>query len=92
MRSRILVWIILVLTVLALWIDIPPIKQLSSLKILDRRINVLGLFPLRLGLDLQGGTELILETQMDKIDSQNRDSALESAKQVLERRVNLYGV
>src|SRR3989338_541381 len=92
MRSRILVWIILVLTVLALWIDIPPIKQLSSLKILDRRINVLGLFPLRLGLDLQGGTELILETQMDKIDSQNRDSALESSSDLIEKRVNLYGV
>lgn len=92
MRPRILVWIILVLTVLALWIDIPSIEQLPYLKILGRRINILGLFPLRLGLDLQGGTELILETQMDKIDSQNRDSALESAKQVLERRVNLYGV
>lgn len=48
--------------------------------------------PLKFGLDLQGGTELILETQMDKIDPQNRDSALESAKNVLERRVNLYGV
>ncbi len=29
---------------------------------------------------------------MDKIDPKNRDTALESAKQVIERRVNLYGV
>ena len=49
-------------------------------------------FPLKLGLDLQGGTQLVLETQMDKIEPQNRDSALESAKDVLEKRVNLYGV
>lgn len=92
MRPRILIWIILVVTILALWIDIPFIKHLPSLKILGKKINILGLFPIKLGLDLQGGTELILETQMDKIDLQNRDSALESAKQVIERRVNLYGV
>lgn len=49
-------------------------------------------FPLKLGLDLQGGTQLVLEAQMDKIEPQNRDSALESAKNVLEKRVNLYGV
>lgn len=54
--------------------------------------NWLGKFPLKLGLDLQGGTELVLQTQMDKIDLGERDAALESAKQVIERRVNFYGV
>lgn len=54
--------------------------------------NLLGRFPIKLGLDLQGGTELVLQTKMDKINAPDRDSALESARQVIERRVNLYGV
>ncbi|MBI4036364.1 protein translocase subunit SecD [Candidatus Daviesbacteria bacterium] len=55
-------------------------------------VNFLPFFPLKLGLDLQGGTQLILQAQMDKIEEQNRDSALESARQVIEKRVNLFGV
>ncbi|MBI2330094.1 protein translocase subunit SecD [Candidatus Daviesbacteria bacterium] len=92
MRPRVTLWIILILTILALWADSPPFKQVPALKVLDKKINILGVFPLKLGLDLQGGTELILETQMDKIEPKDRDNALESAKNVIERRVNLYGV
>ncbi|OGE19047.1 protein-export membrane protein SecD [Candidatus Daviesbacteria bacterium RIFCSPHIGHO2_02_FULL_41_10] len=92
MRPRVVLWIILILTILALWIDIPPLQKAPTVKILGKQVNFLGIFPLKLGLDLQGGTELVLETQMDKIAPGNRDSALESAKNVLERRVNLYGV
>lgn len=54
--------------------------------------NLLGRFPIKLGLDLQGGSELVLQTKMDKIKPEDRDTALESARQVIERRVNLYGV
>jgi len=79
MRSRYVLWIIVVLTVFAIFVDLPAFPS---------KVN----FPLKLGLDLQGGTQLILETQMDKIDPASRDSALESAKNVIERRVNLFGV
>lgn len=92
MHPRVILWTIIVLTILAIWINIPPIPQPPALKILGKRIEFLGKFPIKLGLDLQGGTELILETQMDKIVSQDRDNALESAKNVIERRVNLFGV
>jgi preprotein translocase subunit SecD len=54
--------------------------------------SYLGKVPLKLGLDLQGGSQLVLETQMDKINPVDRDNALESARQIIERRVNLYGV
>lgn len=88
MRSRLSLWIIVIITALAVLVDIP---SLPSFKFLDKTIQ-LPSFPLRLGLDLQGGTQLILQTQMDKIDPASRDSALESAKDVIERRVNLFGV
>ena len=87
MRSRYALWTIVIFLVFAVFIDLP---SFPAIKILGKRVQLN--FPLKLGLDLQGGTELILETQMDKIDSQNRDSALESAKNVIERRVNLFGV
>lgn len=87
MRSKYVLWIIAVLLVFSVLVDIP---SLPPIKILGRKIQ--PNFPLKLGLDLQGGTELVLEAQMDKIDPQNRDSALESAKNIIERRVNLFGV
>ncbi|MBU1322846.1 protein translocase subunit SecD, partial [Patescibacteria group bacterium] len=42
--------------------------------------------------DLQGGTHLLLQADMDNIDPNDRATALESVKQVISRRVDLYGV
>lgn len=44
------------------------------------------------GLDLQGGTEVILQADMTEIPESDRSDALESAKEVISRRVDLYGV
>lgn len=46
----------------------------------------------RKGLDLEGGTSITLKADMKDISSDKRDSALESAKDVIERRVNFFGV
>ncbi len=44
------------------------------------------------GLDLQGGTHLVLEADMANIKNEDKDRALESARQVVARRIDLYGV
>ncbi len=44
------------------------------------------------GLDLEGGTSITLKANMDGISASKRDSALDSAKAVIERRVNFFGV
>lgn len=44
------------------------------------------------GLDLQGGTEVTLEADMSGVETQDRQDALDSAKEVIARRVDLYGV
>lgn len=49
---------------------------------------ILYLFPLRLGLDLQGGIHIVLEAR----DAQVTDEAIEGAMAVIERRVNALGV
>jgi preprotein translocase subunit SecD len=46
----------------------------------------------RLGLDLQGGTHLVLQADMSKAPGQDAAEVLKGVIQVLERRVNAYGV
>ena len=48
--------------------------------------------PLKMGLDLQGGTHLVLETDMGQIAEGDRADALNSVKEIISRRVDLYGV
>lgn len=64
-----------------MFIDLPkPIPQINFHKNLKE------------GLDLAGGTRLVLNADMSKVNSADRDQALESLKGIIERRVNLYGV
>lgn len=44
------------------------------------------------GLDLSGGTQLVLQAKMDQIPEADRAVALESAQTVISRRIDLYGV
>lgn len=49
-------------------------------------------FPVKLGLDLQGGSHLVYKANLDNIATGDRASALESVRSVLERRVNSFGL
>jgi len=46
----------------------------------------------KLGLDLQGGTHLLYEADLSGIEKQDYSSALEGLRDIIERRVNLFGV
>lgn len=107
MKARRILWIIILLTIISIFVDLPKIQtnaqiQLNEIKLslVNRKIPLINLkltnltnkFPLKLGLDLQGGSQLVLQTDMSKIANENRDIALESARDVIERRVNLFGV
>ena len=48
--------------------------------------------PFNLGLDLQGGTQLVYEADVSSIPEADRAGAMESARDVIERRVNVFGV
>ena len=100
-------FLLLLLTVFLVAVDLPEnyrLKfQIGNVTV-DRFINPISFrfrlfgaevnktFQTYLGLDLSGGTHLVLEADMKDIPSQDRESALESAKQVIERRVNLFGI
>lgn len=78
--KRLLFWIIIFITIITSLIALP-----SNIPL---KINPSFTF----GLDLQGGTSITLEAQMKDIAGKDRKDALESAKTVIERRVNLLGV
>lgn len=61
----------------------PPTISLGSLK---------KEFKTKFGLDLAGGTHLGFAVDMSKIPANERSSALDSVKQVIERRINFFGV
>ncbi len=48
--------------------------------------------PFNLGLDLQGGAHLVYQTNVDNIKITDRADAVEGVRDVIERRVNAFGV
>ena len=46
----------------------------------------------RKGLDLEGGTQIVLKADMKNIPASSRDTAMESAKNVIEKRIDSLGV
>lgn len=56
------------------------------------KIGIQRDFSLRKGLDLEGGTSITLRADMKEIPQSQRENALDSAKAVIERRINFFGV
>jgi len=48
--------------------------------------------PFILGLDLQGGVQLIYEADLSNIEEADRKETMDGLRDVIERRVNLYGI
>ncbi len=48
--------------------------------------------PFELGLDLQGGTHLVYEADLSNIESSDYDSSMQGLRDIIERRVNYFGV
>lgn len=48
--------------------------------------------PFKLGLDLQGGSHLLYEADLSLIDQKDHSSSMEGLRDIIERRVNLFGV
>jgi len=64
------------------------------LKKADHILNVPRFFnvPFSLGLDLQGGLHLIYRADLSNVSAMDYDEAMSGLRDVIERRVNLFGV
>jgi len=49
-------------------------------------------WPVQLGLDLRGGASLIVQVKVDGIPTAQRAEVVEQTRQILERRINAYGL
>jgi protein-export membrane protein SecD len=49
-------------------------------------------FPFRLGLDLSGGTELVYKADVSKVDASQVADSMSALRDVIERRVNIFGI
>lgn len=92
--SRRILFLIIALTIIAIYVDLPKVvfrgKTFSHPQINTKLISR-DLEP-KLGLDLAGGVQLTLSADMTNIEPQDRDTALTSAKDIVENRINSLGV
>jgi len=79
---RFLLWTIIFLTIVAVIINLPSVGFLSFTRELT----------FKKGLDLAGGTSLTYKADMKDVDNVQKDKALEGVREVIERRVNFFGV
>lgn len=99
--------LIIVLTLVAGFIALPdsfPLRFKIGNFAVDREfvkppisLNILGKnfspkWQLKQGLDIQGGVQVVLKADMSEIDEIDRPTALESAREIILRRVDLFGI
>jgi len=92
-KVRLIIVAIFILAILAGSLNYPVLWD----KAVDWVNNTIGIslphfakLPFRLGLDLQGGTHLVYEANLSDIE--DKSDSMEGIRDVIERRVNMYGV
>lgn len=106
-NKRTLLWIIILITIFSAILDLPKTQRLkfkigsfqvdTNISAPDFDFSFAGIrfqkqIDLKQGLDLAGGTHLVFQGNMENVPESDRDSALESSKNNIERRVNFFGV
>ncbi|MBI4136930.1 protein translocase subunit SecD [Candidatus Roizmanbacteria bacterium] len=101
------IFIIFVLTLLAIGIAIPdgvPVRfnlfgyqvdrelRPLQLNIVSERLRIQKKPETVLGLDIAGGVRLVYEADMSQITDIDQERALEATRNTIERRVNMFGV
>jgi preprotein translocase subunit SecD len=91
--------LIVILVIVSVYISLPNNFSLFGKNITRPNLNLkIGKttisrnFDLHLGLDLAGGSRLTFETDMDKIPAEKRADALTGVRNIIEKRVNMFGL
>ncbi|MFH1456513.1 MAG: protein translocase subunit SecD [Patescibacteria group bacterium] len=78
-----IIFILAVFCILTVWPNVPKGTPFE---------NFWNKTKFHLGLDLQGGTHLVYSADTSNINPEDRESAVEGVRDVIERRVNAFGV
>lgn len=84
-------FLIIFLTVVSLYVALPK-QMVPPLDFTFLGKSYHKEFELKQGLDIQGGMEVVLQADMKDIAPEDRESAIESAKGVIIRRIDLFGI
>ncbi len=99
--------IVLCISFFVIWIDLPenfPIRFRIGTRKVSYTVNPLSVntsifgtkiqkqFITKLGLDLKGGSNLVFEADTSKVQPADLQDALNSSKDIIEKRVNFFGV
>jgi preprotein translocase subunit SecD len=94
--NRLLIGIVIIAI---LWIDTPSkfkvFNKQFSLPVIDFKIfnkEIKKEFKIKLGLDLKGGSRLVFLADASKLKTSDINDALESTRNIIEKRVNFFGV
>lgn len=99
-HPRFLFWSIILLTLITSFIILPSKISFANIN-KDIKVdanfvlNKLGIgkaLEFRQGLDLKGGVSITFQADLKGVPSSEREQAVESARTVIERRINIYGV
>lgn len=90
-RPRLTLILILFATILAVFVNLPTFGNFDQNNLLSK-INIQRPLEFRQGLDLSGGASITFRGDFKDIPESQRDSAHVAVKEVIERRVNLFGV
>lgn len=90
-NPRLLFAFIILLTLFSAFINLPGHIKYNA-NYLANRFSLGKELSFRQGLDLKGGVSITFKAEVEKLPAGERDKALESARSVIERRINLYGV
>lgn len=100
--KKIAYFIIFLISLFIIWIDLPEkikINNKIEINLPKREINFdfLGLkfkkeFKTHLGLDLKGGVRLVFSADTSKIKPEDLEDAIFSTRDIIEKRVNFFGI
>lgn len=85
-KTKFIFLLIVILAGLALLVDLPKTSDIIPLSEWFSRQKF------HLGLDLQGGTSLVYQADTSKIPEKDKSSLLDGVRDVIERRINIFGV
>lgn len=69
-------------------VDKAHLRKMIPISLAQTKFNV----PFHLGLDIQGGTHLVYRADMSAIQAGQQSDSMDSLRDVIERRINLFGV
>lgn len=93
-QHKVFIFICLI-TIISLYIALPTKIGNFTIPRINYKLGKFNLaqeIPIRQGLDIQGGVQVTLTADMSKIPSDQKQQAMESLKEVVSRRVDLFGV